>query len=251
MKIYRIAKNIWDEDVAVLKEKAKQFETPEAYEEAHTSSNLMDLSDREKHRVERAFSEDKDTVESISHDTSLSGYLSTIKSAVPRTYWAIVNPGKMVRIYRAIPPTKQQLLNFFIQEKAKILHYGGRASYTYMKFLGMTNTSRYYDWLNSEIVKLEYGKSSFRLTENNSIQIGDYVSLDPSYSKMHGESVLVWEQKYPTYKLISKTVPKKDVLWGQADWNEWVYSPQALRDQYPGGLSDFYNKAKVELPQNK
>jgi hypothetical protein len=53
--------------------------------------------------------------------------------------------------------------------------------------------------------------------EDNSIHVGDYVTLDRSYAKVHGESVLMWQQKYPTYKLVSKTVPKIDVVWGQAD----------------------------------
>lgn len=74
------------------------------------------------------------------------------------------------------------------------------------------------------------------------IRIGDYVALDKRYAQMHLESVLEGEQGV-NGKIISKTVPKKDVIWGNADFTEWAYSPKDLRDKYPS-LTDIWNKAQ-------
>ena len=78
------------------------------------------------------------------------------------------------------------------------------------------------------------------------IRIGDYVALDKKYAQMHLDSVLQGEQKTKG-KIISLTVPKKDIVWGEADFTEWAYSPQNLRQQYPT-LTDFYNKVKLSQP---
>lgn len=74
------------------------------------------------------------------------------------------------------------------------------------------------------------------------IRIGDYVALDKKYAQMHLDSVLEGEQATKG-KIISMEVPKKDIIWGEADFTEWAYSPRELRDKYPT-LDDIYNKAQ-------
>ena len=71
------------------------------------------------------------------------------------------------------------------------------------------------------------------------IDIGDYVALDEEYALGHMESVLEWQQKTKG-TLLSMRVPKKDVIWGEADFAEWVYSPKIIRDTVKS-LEDFYN----------
>jgi len=70
------------------------------------------------------------------------------------------------------------------------------------------------------------------------IQIGDYVALDREYAQMHLTSVLEGEQGIKG-KIISNSVPKSDIIWGNADFREWVYSPKKIRD-YAGSLEEFY-----------
>jgi hypothetical protein len=76
------------------------------------------------------------------------------------------------------------------------------------------------------------------------IRVGDYVALDPSYARMHGLSVLRGQQK-ESFRTISKVVPKSDVIWGEADWNEWAYSPASLRQRVPS-LEEFYAQAHAD-----
>lgn len=76
----------------------------------------------------------------------------------------------------------------------------------------------------------------------DSIRIGDYVALEERYARMHGESVLGAQQGVE-WKLVKETVPKKDIVWGNADFNEWAYSPQRIRQQYPS-LEDLYSQIK-------
>ena len=74
------------------------------------------------------------------------------------------------------------------------------------------------------------------------IDIGDYVALDEKYALGHLESVLEWQQKIKS-TLLSMKVPKEDVIWGEADFAEWVYSPKIIRDTVIS-LEDFYNIIK-------
>lgn len=77
---------------------------------------------------------------------------------------------------------------------------------------------------------------------SDALQIGDYVTLEKRYAQMHLNSVLEGEQK-TAGKIIEMKVPKSDVIWHGNDYNEWIYSPQKIRDQYPNGLIDIYNQA--------
>lgn len=71
------------------------------------------------------------------------------------------------------------------------------------------------------------------------IDIGDYVALEEEYALGHLESVLEWQQKIKG-KLLSMRIPKEDVVWGEADFAEWVYSPKIIRNVV-GSLEDLYN----------
>jgi len=65
----------------------------------------------------------------------------------------------------------------------------------------------------------------------NKIRVGDYVTLNRSYAEGHLRSVIIGEQKIKG-KIIKATVPKEDVVWGQADALEWAYSPREQREKF-------------------
>ena len=69
--------------------------------------------------------------------------------------------------------------------------------------------------------------------EGVTLEPGDYVSFSKDYANMHDRG-----------KLITQKVPAKDVIWQGNDFNEWIYSPESIRKQYPGGLKDIWNKAQ-------
>jgi len=59
---------------------------------------------------------------------------------------------------------------------------------------------------------------------------GDWVSFSKEYAASHARG-----------HVLSKTVQAQDVIWAQADFNEWIYSPHTFRDLYPGGLIEFWD----------
>ncbi len=251
MKIYIISKYDPVEDVDNLKKRVGDYSSSEEFESAHSQDGLLDLSNYNDHRMGRVFSSETSvSVADILKDTTSHGYLSTIRESAPRTFAAMNNGRNTITVYRAVPPDKENMLKFLNDEKSKILRMGKRGRYPFMSFYGFNNTSDYYKFLDEEIQGLQTGsnKFSFKCIDDNSLKIGDYVALDRQYAVLHGESVVVGEQKWPWYVIISKTLPKKDVIWGEADWNEWAYSPQSIRSEYPNGLKDFYTKHKP-IPQ--
>ncbi len=72
------------------------------------------------------------------------------------------------------------------------------------------------------------------------IRIGDYVAIDPEYARMHGRSVLRGEQK-TGYRVVSMLAQKVDVIWDEADFQEWVFSPRVLREEV-GSLKSFWER---------
>lgn len=249
MKIYRLIiskKENYESDLDSVKEDIKNYQSPEEFENAYTQSHLTDLSNREKHRIGRLFDEN-DSIASIVNGNQ-QGYLEDIRTSVPRAYSAIMasKQSGYITVYRAVPPTTEQIISFLQSEKNKVMKYGNRVNYTYQEIMNIQDDSRqkskYYEFLSDELDNLISGKSRFENIKDNAIKIGDYVALDKSYAVMHGESLIVWGQRYPTYKIVSKRIPISDVIWGQADWNEWTYSPQSIRQEYPMGLKDIYKK---------
>ena len=75
-------------------------------------------------------------------------------------------------------------------------------------------------------------------TVTGKIRPGDYVALTRRYAQMHLESVLESQQGIKG-KILVEEVPKRDVIWGEADWQEWAYSPREWRDAIPS-LEEFY-----------
>lgn len=81
------------------------------------------------------------------------------------------------------------------------------------------------------------------------IRIGDYVALEKRYADMHAKLALEGEQGIKS-KVISATVPKEDVVWGDADWNEYAYSPKKIREFAPS-LEEFFENIKAEAAQTE
>jgi len=77
------------------------------------------------------------------------------------------------------------------------------------------------------------------------LAVGDYVALNKEYAELHGEGVLKGQFGLD-YKIISQTVPKEDVIWGQADFAEWIYSPKKVRD-VAVSLEDFFETVKKQI----
>jgi len=82
----------------------------------------------------------------------------------------------------------------------------------------------------NEIVRI------YRMTSKKQKEMleGDFVSFSKEYAEMHNQ----------TGHLLEKNVLAKDVIWQGNDFNEWIYSPEKIRKQYPKGLTDIYNQAK-------
>lgn len=72
------------------------------------------------------------------------------------------------------------------------------------------------------------------------IEAGDYVSFSKDYAAGHERGAT-----------ISMKVPAKDVIWQGNDFNEWVYSPESIRKQYPNGLTDIWNKANKKTAKKR
>ncbi len=70
------------------------------------------------------------------------------------------------------------------------------------------------------------------------IEPGDYVSFSKDYATSHNRG-----------KLLEMGVPAKDVIWMGQDLNEWIYSPEAIRKKYPGGLKEIWNQAHADKPK--
>lgn len=85
--------------------------------------------------------------------------------------------------------------------------------------------------------------------KSDDIRVGDYVALDKKYAQMHLDSVLEGQQGVKG-KIISKTVPKKDIVWGEADFTEWAYSPKELRDKYKS-LKSIWEQSKLSPREGK
>ena len=81
------------------------------------------------------------------------------------------------------------------------------------------------------------------MPEGADIEVGDFVALDRQTAGQYVES----EGRDTGF--VSKEVPVEDVVWGNADYSEWAYSPKDFREAV-GSLEAFYEKrgAKVETP---
>ena len=250
-------------ELAPLVEEAKNYATLEEFVNAVNQSDLTDLSNYALHRWGRAIPRDaeeagntiKDSVAAI--ESSNPSYMEDLSSE-PEVLGAIKNGSRSITIYRAVPPTTEQIIGFFDDEMRKWRRLGNRGEYPFRdkmrRFVPAINESNsgYFNWLYEEVEKLKAGTSRFKGVDDPAIKIGDFVTLNRSYAKEHGEATLVGQQGYPTFKIVSKRVPKTDVIWNGDDWKEWAYSPQkahtiTLQDVYAaahGGKVDKQAEAK-------
>lgn len=123
-------------------------------------------------------------------------------------------PNKPIGIYRAIPKnlTNVEKIKTYQNHKAYIQKYGKLPK-------GVDNwkdRSEYYEYISDEIERLS------QLPEDTKTKInpGDWVTISLPYAKQHGFSNL-----NNKYKILSKTVPAKDLWWEGGDINEWGYWP--------------------------
>lgn len=125
-------------------------------------------------------------------------------------------PNKLIKIYRAVPKilTPQEKINEFEKQKKYILKYGKVPP----GINNFSNSSKYYEYLNSEIEKLK--KQPIVLDKKIQINKGDWVTLDRNYAKLHGEGSLNNE-----YKILTKTVKAKDLYTDGNSIHEWGYDP--------------------------
>lgn len=171
-----------------LRSEAELHDTAESFVDSLTGSNLMDLSNRERHRFGRAVASYPDerrvSLEEVAADPGLQSHVGAgdwiqRDSMYRSESRAIYGGGDTVTIYRGVP------------------------------------------------------------TGVGEISIGDWVAIDPEYARISGES-----NNLAGYQVVAMQVPKSDVVWGEADLREWVYSPRELREQV-GNLTDFWKARKT------
>lgn len=109
---------------------------------------------------------------------------------------------------------------------------------------GGANHREFLDGTVPRIVSEEDQVTLYRATikGQEEIQPGDFVTLNRAYAEGHLETVLEGQQNEEAH-LIQITVPAKDVVSPDCYWDEWIYSPQEIRETYTS-LTDFYTKIK-------
>ena len=136
--------------------------------------------------------------------------------------------GRAVPVYADEPYEDIQHIVENIPSYVEDIKYTNKA--TYQQVTGKSDTVTAYRAVPKEFA-------------DQGIRPGDYVSLDKEYAKLHGRG-----KEGKDFVVLKEKLPKKDVVWGQADFNEWAYSPRELREQ-TGSLEEFYNKVKgKEVP---
>lgn len=181
------------------------------YRGEHTAP---DSDDSPLHDVTNAFGgEDMYTDKALRYFGTHSNYdnysIYLIQSARNR-------PNMPVKIYRAIPKviTTQEKINDYENQKKYILKTGKLPK-------GVTNwqnSSEYYDYISDELESLRANTMAdeSRVTIND----GDWVSINPAYAKEHGDRHLGRGK----YRVITKTVPARQVFTNGDSMHEWGYS---------------------------
>lgn len=129
-------------------------------------------------------------------------------------------PNAAVKIYRAVPKiiTPEERLQDLENQQKYILKYGkiprGINFHT-------DNSSRYYEFLNSEIEKIKKTLSSTPTQEQKiKINPGDWVTINRQYAADHGRYNLLNK-----YTILTKTVPAKHLFTTADDLSEYGYDP--------------------------
>lgn len=230
----------------MLEEQAKKFDSADDFVNSITQEDLLDLANRDTQRFGRAFNIDKDI--NLDGNQLLEEYGDDLRLSEPETYNKLAGDGNTVTVYRAVPKNTESVKNQLTKEMAQIQKTGKIPD---SPFVDEFNNSEYFGKFGNSINKQKSAYYEFisdkldNLTDatgkNYSIDVGDYITLNKNYAIEHGQSNL-----NNLYDIKTKTVPKKDIIWDGNDFNEWIYSPQKLRDKV-GNLTDFYNKAMSEI----
>lgn len=123
-------------------------------------------------------------------------------------------PNMQVKIYRAVPSviTNQDKIADYEKRKKYVLKTG-RLPRDVNNF---RNSSEYYDWLSNEIERLK----SLPVDDNKvAINPGDWVTINPMYTKQHGQSNL-----NNKFKVLSKTVRANQLYTDGNSIHEWGYN---------------------------
>lgn len=230
-EIQNLTEQKLDKELIPLYNIAKESKSFEDFQNAITQEHLTDLSNRDFQRFGRAFNIDPEI--NLSAANILDEYGYDIRVSYPKVYQQLASDSNKITIYRAVPISELKLYQLIQNHMKYILKHGKVPSDPLKDIKGKSD---YYDWLWEERRKLEEKGVD---EQKRKIDVGDYVAIDREYAVTHGRS-----QYDKLYEIVSKTVPKKDVIWDGADFEEWVYSPQAHRNTV-ASLEDFYEKVKT------
>lgn len=129
-------------------------------------------------------------------------------------------PNKPVKIYRAVPfkkgPDKE--IAELEKQKAYILKHGRIPPGVDTPL----DKTRYYEFLSKTIERIQkYQLPNYQPEKTNlKIQPGDWVTIERRYAVEHGQAHLKGE-----YKILSKTVPAKEIYTDGNSLYEWGWEP--------------------------
>jgi hypothetical protein len=195
---------------------AKPLTEEEDYRGQHTAPTSEDSP---MYDVTNAFGEDIYTDKALRMFGLYGSYDSYSIALIQR---ARNKPNMLVKIYRAIPKviTNQDRFNDYEKQKLYILKTGrlpkGADNWR--------NSSEYYDWLSNEVDRLRGLPQETE--EKVKINNGDWVTINPAYAKVHGQSNL-----NNKFKVLSKTVPAKNLFTDGNSIHEWGYVGNDLNER--------------------
>lgn len=212
---------------------ALTFESKDAFREAYTQGELTDFSDHDTHRWGRALSPYKEEpnvdIPALRKDDAL---LFDLRLSHPRVHSIVMSDAPNVTVYRAIPADPETLIGRYSDHKRQILRRGNIPKGVVTDL----NSSKYYEFCNAEIERLE---ALPPVDKTLKLKVGDYIAVERSYAVEHGESNI----KGP-FEIVTKSVPKKDIVWGETDFAEWAFSPKKVRE-FAGSLEELWDKARL------
>jgi hypothetical protein len=126
-------------------------------------------------------------------------------------------PNKRVKIYRAVPhePSVEERINDLEKQQKYILKHGRvppKGDHSMDKNANYNANDREIKYLKTRLGK----EAPQKLTLNP----GDWVSIDRSYAVAHGQGALNGK-----FKIVSKTVPAKQVFTAGDSFHEWGWDP--------------------------
>jgi len=127
-------------------------------------------------------------------------------------------PNALIRIYRTVPKilSTEDKINDLLKIKRYILQYGKTPNSVNTSL----NASKYYDYANNEIEKLESDPNKNIKPVKLKIEPGNWVTISKSYAIEHGKSNLNGK-----YKLLSKVVKVSTLYTDGNSISEWGWNP--------------------------